>query len=132
MDAYYRSVNPNAAAFTGPELPKTPKWKVSLSPEAHTTVGNGAVLRASVDYSYTSHMFNDVQNTPLLERGAVDMVNARTSLTSPSGKIVVTLGATNLTDKRYITTGQPQIAGGVIFGTYNPPREYYASLGLKY
>jgi len=24
------------------------------------------------------------------------------------------------------------IAGGVIFGRYNPPRECYATLGLKY
>jgi len=132
MDAYYTSINPNAAAFTGPELPKTPKLKVSLSPDAHTSLGNGAVVRAAVDYSYTGHMFNDVENTPLLERHAANMVNALTSLTSPGGKIVLTIGATNLADRRYVTTGQAQIAGGVIFGTYNPPREYYATLGLKY
>ena len=132
MDAYYTTINPAAAAFIGSDLPKTPRLKVSISPDVHTIIDNGATLRATVDYSHTSHMFNDVQNTPLLARPDVDMVNASTSIALPSGKITFTIGGTNLTDKRYVTTGQPQIAGGVIFGTYNPPREWYATLGMKY
>jgi len=132
MDAYYTSLNPAAAAFTGSVLPKTPKWKVSVSPDVHTILSNGATLRAAVDYSHTSHMFNDVQNTPLLARPDVDMVNASTSIVSPNGKLTFTIGGMNIGDKRYVTTGQPQIAGGVIFGTYNPPREWYATLGMKF
>ncbi|MGH9643540.1 MAG: TonB-dependent receptor, partial [Terriglobales bacterium] len=124
MDAYYTSINPAAQAFTGSELPKTPRWKASISPDAHTALSNGALLRASVDYSYTTHMFNDVQNTALLGRPDVGMLDASTSLTSPNGKLQFTVGGTNVTDKRYVITGQPQIAGGVIFGTYNPPREW--------
>ena len=50
---------------------------------------------------------------------------------SPSGKATFTIGGTNITDKRYITTGQPQFAGGVVFGTYNAPREWYATFGVK-
>jgi len=46
--------------------------------------------------------------------------------------ITFTVGGTNLTDKRYITTGQPQIAGGVVFGTYDAPAQWYATLGMKY
>jgi iron complex outermembrane recepter protein len=132
MDAYYTSINPAAAAFTGSELPKTPRVKLSISPDAHTTLGNGATLRLAAGYSYTSHMFNDAQNTPLLSRPDVNNVDLSGSIVSPSGKITFTVGGTNLTDKRYITTGQPQIAGGVIFGTYNAPREWYATLGFKY
>jgi iron complex outermembrane recepter protein len=132
MDAYYRSVNPNAAAFTGRDLPKTPRLKISISPDVHTVIANGSTLRLAVDYSHTSHMFNDVQNTPLLGRPDVDMVNASTSIATASGRVTFTLGGTNLTDKRYVSTGQPQIAGGVIFGTYNPPRQWYATLGMKY
>jgi iron complex outermembrane receptor protein len=76
-------------------------------------------------------MFNDVQNTPLLARPDVSMLDVWASFVSPSGRATLTIGGTNLTDKRYITTGQPQIAGGVVFGTYNPPREWYATLGLR-
>ncbi len=132
MDAYYTSINTAAASFTGHDLPKTPRLKLSISPDAHTTIADGSTLRLALDYSHTSHMFNDVPNTPLLSRPDVDMVNASASITGASGRLTFTLGGTNLTDKRYITTGQPQIAGGVIFGTYNAPREWYATLGLKY
>ncbi|HEY1725242.1 MAG TPA: TonB-dependent receptor [Steroidobacteraceae bacterium] len=132
MDAYYRTVNAAAVAFTGSELPKTPRWKISVSPEAHATIVDGATVRVAAGFTHTSHMFNDVQNTPLLGRPDVDMVDASASLTSPGGRTTLTIGGSNLTDKRYVTTGQPQIAGGVVFGTYNPPREWYATLGIHY
>ncbi len=132
MDAKYTEVNQFASATTGRYLPKTPKLKVSLSPDAHTKLPNGATLRFGVDYTHTSEMYNDVQNTPLLERPKVDFVNASTSFVAPDGKTTFTVGGTNLTDKRFITTGQPQIAGGVVYGTYNAPREWYATVGVKF
>jgi iron complex outermembrane receptor protein len=46
--------------------------------------------------------------------------------------VTFTIGGTNLTDRRYITTGQDQVAGGVVFGTYNAPREWYATLGYRF
>jgi iron complex outermembrane receptor protein len=131
LDAKYTEISPFAVATTGPELPKTPKIKAALSPEVHTRLANGASLRAGVDITHTGQMFNDVQNTPLLSRPKVDMIDASASYISPSGKVTLTFGGTNLTDKRFITTGQPQFAGGVVFGTYNAPREWYVTLGLK-
>jgi iron complex outermembrane receptor protein len=131
MDAKYTQISPFAQATTGPVLPKTPRWKAALSPDVHTKLENGATLRLGIDFTHTGEMFNDVQNTPLLGRPKVDMIDASTSYVSPSGKVTFTVGGTNLTDRRYVTTGQPQIAGGVIFGTFSPPREWYATLGLK-
>ena len=131
MDAKYTEISQFAQATTGSVLPKTPRLKISVSPDVHTTLGNGFTVRLGVDYTHTGEIYNDVQNTPLLARPKIDMVNASTSIVSPSGKVTFTVGGANLTDKRYITTGQPQFAGGVIFGTYNAPREWYATLGLK-
>ena len=131
MDARYTEISPYAIATTGPVLPKTPRWKAALSPDLHTKIENGGTLRLGVDYTFTGEMFNDVQNTPLLARPKVNMVDASASYVSPSGKATFTVGGTNITDKRYITTGQPQFAGGVVFGTYNAPREWYATIGLK-
>jgi iron complex outermembrane receptor protein len=131
MDARYTEISPYAIATTGAVLPKTPRWKASLSPDLHTKIDNGATLRLGVDYTFTDEMFNDVQNTPLLARPKVNMVDASASYVSPSGKATFTVGGTNITDKRYITTGQPQFAGGVVFGTYNAPREWYATIGVK-
>jgi iron complex outermembrane recepter protein len=132
LDAYYTGISTFAQATTGSSLPKTPRLKFTLSPDAHTILPNGASVRLGVDYTHTAEMFNDVQNTPLLARPKEDMFNASTAITSPNGKVTLTLGGTNLSDRRFITTGQPQIAGGVIFGTYNAPREWYATIGAKY
>jgi iron complex outermembrane receptor protein len=132
LDAKYTEISTFAQATTGSSLPKTPRLKFTLSPDAHTNLSNGATLRLGVDYTHTAEMFNDVQNTPLLARPKEDMFNASTAITAPNGKLTLTLGGTNLSDRRFITTGQPQIAGGVIFGTYNAPREWYATLGVKY
>jgi iron complex outermembrane receptor protein len=132
MDAKYTEVSQFAEATTGAYLPKTPKLKVSLSPDAHTRIGNGATLRVGVDFTHTSEMYNDVQNTELLKRPKEDMVNASAAVVSPNGKVTFTVGGLNLSDRRFVTTGQPQIAGGVIYGTYNAPREWYATLGVKY
>ena len=132
LDGKYTEVSTFAQATTGSSLPKTPRLKFTLSPDAHTNLPNGATLRLGVDYTHTAEMFNDVQNTPLLARPKEDMFNASTAITAPNGKLTLTLGGTNLSDRRFITTGQPQIAGGVIFGTYNAPREWYATLAAKY
>ena len=132
LDAKYTQVNPLARATTGRQLPKTPRLKFSLSPDVHTNLPNGATLRLGVDYTHTDEMFNDVQNTPLLARPKEDMINASTAIAAPGGRVTFTIGGTNLTDRRFITTGQPQIAGGIIFGTNKAPREWYATVGLKY
>ena len=131
MDARYTEISPYAIATTGPVLPKTPRWKAAVSPDVHTKLENGSALRLGVDYTFTSQMFNDVQNTALLSRPNVSMIDASASYVSPSGKATLTVGGTNIGDKRYITTGQPQFAGGVVFGTYNAPREWYATLAVK-
>jgi iron complex outermembrane receptor protein len=38
------------------------------------------------------------------------------------------VGGTNLTDDRYITVGSVNYAAGEIASTYNPPREWYATI----
>jgi len=132
MDAKYTEVNQFAQATTGPYLPKTPRLKISLSPDVHAHLANGATIRLGVDYTHTSEIYNDVQDTALLRRPKEDLFNASSSIVAPNGKLTFTVGGTNLTDRRFVTTGQPQYAGGVVFGTYNAPREWYATLGMKY
>jgi iron complex outermembrane receptor protein len=132
MDAGYTYINPAAAATTGPVLPKTPRWKVGVGPEFHSGLSNGATVRVGANYTYTTEIYNDVQNTPLLRRPSEGMLDASGGLTSPGGKYTLQVGGTNVTNRRYVTTGQPQIAGGVVYGTYNAPSEWYATLSAKF
>jgi iron complex outermembrane recepter protein len=41
------------------------------------------------------------------------------------------VGATNLTDDRYLTVGSVNYTAGEVVGTYNAPREWYATVRVK-
>ncbi|HTC39489.1 MAG TPA: TonB-dependent receptor [Steroidobacteraceae bacterium] len=154
LDAYYTSLNPclvyNAdangvcSAASGPqitqgggqftlnsELPKTPKYKVAISPIWDIHVVNNATIRLQADYTITAHMFNDGPNTALLERPQTNMVNASIHYVPENSKYEFIVGGTNLTDDRYLTVGSVNYSAGEVVGTYNPPREWYATVHVK-
>jgi len=125
------AANPfQAGVFPGADLPKTPKWKFNISPRYELAVGEGKVVLLA-DYTRTSSLWNDTERAFLLQRPSTDMLNG--SITYKSGKSWdVTAGMTNITDERYLVTGQAQIAGGQFYGTYSRPREWYLKLGLDF
>ncbi len=131
IDAYYTSILPGARATTGPVLPKTPRWKSSVGLEWHTQLTNGKIARVGADYTYTSKMFNDVENTEIMARLATNVVNARIALSSADGRLTLTVGGTNLTNDRYFTTGNNNVAAGVVSGYYSAPREWFTTLELN-
>jgi len=138
-DSKYTSVLPGAqvaanpfqaGVFPGADLPKTPKWKFNISPRYELAVGEGKVVLLA-DYTRTSSLWNDTERAYLLQRPSTDMLNG--SITYKSGNNWdVTAGMTNITDERYLVTGQAQIAGGQFYGTYSRPREWYLKLGLDF
>jgi len=138
-DSKYTSVLPGAqvaanpfqaGVFPGADLPKTPKWKFNISPRYELAVGEGKVVLLA-DYTRTSSLWNDTERAYLLQRPSTDMLNG--SITYKSGNNWdITAGMTNITDERYLVTGQAQIAGGQFYGTYSRPREWYLKLGLDF
>ncbi|PXA97676.1 TonB-dependent receptor [Nostoc sp. 3335mG] len=143
IDATYTSVSPAAAAVGGPSpfqagtivgapLPKTPNWKINVSPRYETRIGNGGSLIFLADWSHASSVWNDTQRSYILRRDPVDLVNASISYQEPGGHWTLGVGATNLTNDRYLTSGGANIADGTFFGTYSRPREWYARFGFKF
>jgi len=51
---------------------------------------------------------------------------------APGDRWTLTVGGINVTNTRFLTTGQAQIAGGQFYGTYNRPGEWYARFGVKF
>ncbi len=136
MDAHYTytapgTAGPGVALPLSTKLPKTPDFKLSLSPQYDYTLANDGKLRFLMDYTHTDVMYNDIANTPLLKRPATDIVNLSVGYISPNEKYSLTVGGANVTNQRYLTTGQDQSAGGLIYGTYNPPAEWYLTLRVK-
>lgn len=140
-DAYYTSVLTGAqvapsalqaGVFPGATLPKTPKWKINLSPRFEAGLGGHGSLIFLGDVTFTSSMKNDTEGTFLLDRPNTTMLNASVTYRAPSENWTLTVGGTNISNERYLTTGQAQLAGGQIYGTYNRPAEWYARLGVKF
>jgi outer membrane receptor protein involved in Fe transport len=143
IDAKYTSVLPGVLAVSGPnafqagtfdgaDLPKTPKWKLNVSPRYQADLPNGATLVVLGDWTHASSAWNDSQRSYLLKRKASDMVGASATYHSADGRWELTVGGTNLLNDRYLTTGGTNIAAGVVFGTYNRPREWYSRLAVKF
>ncbi len=134
VEANGSSVDPNFGGFTDEnELPKTPEWKFTISPSYEMALGNGSTVLFLLDYTHTSHLQNTAPNTPLLERESTDLVNISAHWTpQQNGKYVFSLGATNLTDERYLTVGSTNPAAGEIVGSYSAPRMWYGSIRVNF
>lgn len=140
LDAKYTDVlapaqvaaNPfQGGVFPGGELPKTPKWKFNISPRYEIDLGGSGSVVLLADYTHSSSLWNDTERAFLLQRPSTDLLNGSITYKAPENWDV-TLGMTNITDERYLVTGQAQIAGGQFYGTYSRPREWYAKLGIKF
>jgi iron complex outermembrane receptor protein len=143
IDAHYTNVSPAAAAVGGTNpfqagtlvdeaLPKTPRWKTNISPRYELSLANGGSLIFLGDWSHASSAWNDTQRTHVLKRKSNDLLSASIGYEEPNGRWSMTVGGTNLTNERYLTSGGSNIAAGLMFGTYNRPREWYARLGVKF
>ncbi|HEY4114432.1 MAG TPA: TonB-dependent receptor [Rhizomicrobium sp.] len=143
-DAYYTHLDPAVVARDSlgniiPEatvtlnkmLPKTPKWKISINPQYDIPIGNGDDLLLQAAYTHISREANDAENTPLLMRPAVDLLDLSVRYAFHDDKYAVTLGGTNVGDKRYITIGSHNYAAGFVDATYDPPAQWYAKFDIK-
>ena len=140
-DAYYTSVrsdvvlaaNPfQAGLFEDAELPRTPKWKYSLSPRYELALDGGGVLMFIADWTHISESWTDAERTYAIRRPASDLVGASVTFRDAADQWNISIGGTNLLDDRYVVAGGANLAGGLITGTYNRPREWYARLGMKF
>lgn len=140
LDATYSSVDAPAqvtpsdlqlGVFAGADLPKAPDWKINIAPRLEVPLGSGSLVLLA-DWTHTTSMRNDTEGTRLLLRPTTDVINASVTYEPDQGNWNLTVGGTNLTDERYLVTGQAQIGGGVIYGTYSRPAEWYARLGFEF
>jgi iron complex outermembrane receptor protein len=144
MNAYYTYLEPGINAgqscqqplepciTLGSKLPKTPKWKFTISPTYVMTLPGDSAIRFGVDYTHAAAMYNDAINTTLLRRPDTDIVNATVTFMSPHDRYEVTVGGTNITDDRYLVTGNEDTTDSIIYGTYDAPAEWYVTVRAKF
>ncbi len=113
------------------KLPKTPKYKFYLGPQYEWMLSAGNSVLFNADWTHTSELFNDLGNTPLLKRDATDILNASVTYRAQDDKWELAVGGTNLTDERYVVSGQWQGGVSVVDASYNRPREWFATVRVN-
>jgi iron complex outermembrane receptor protein len=134
LDAKYTKLGALAIAgglTTHDMLINVPKWSGTLGGTYSIVVPNDAIVDVHADYSFKDRMARDTLNTPELISSAFGILNASLAYGPSSGHWQLLLGGENLTDKRYIVTGNNNTAIGVITATYNAPRMWYVRVRFR-
>jgi iron complex outermembrane recepter protein len=118
-----------AASFqNGPcQLPKTPKFKSSVGPQYVANLPNAGALQFNADWTYVTTEYNDIGNTWQLARPSMSTFNGNITYRAPGRVWEFSAGGTNLSNKRYVVSGQNQGGVAVIDASYNPPRQWYGT-----
>jgi iron complex outermembrane receptor protein len=113
-------------------LPKTPKLKVYMGPQyVMDLMGHGA-LQWNLDWTYTSTLYNDIGNTAELRRPPTNILNASVTYREPKDRWEISVGGTNLTNERYVVSGQNQGGVATIDAVYSDPAEWYATFRFHF
>jgi iron complex outermembrane recepter protein len=121
----------DAGTILGDKFINTPKFAASFNVDYIAPLSSGASVLVHGDYSYKSSIARDGENTPELITPATNQLGALVSYRAASKNWHADVGVTNLTDERFIVSGQNQSGIGYIGGTYNRPREWYLRVGFK-
>ena len=111
------------------EFANIPEFKSSVTAEYSTTVPTGD-LRLRGDWTYTSEIFNNAENTPELVEPDLHLFNAGLTYANESGDWDLIFTVRNITDEEYIVSGFDQPGVGFTEATFARPREW--GLTFKY
>lgn len=138
-DAEYQTVTPlnplvavdNQVQLSS-ALPNTPEWSLSAYAQLTIPVTDSAEIRTRADWSYTSTIENDAVNSIFLRQPSVHLINASIGLHDEDSGFSTTVFVKNLTNRRYIVSGDSNFGIGFHEANFNEPREWGVSLRFKY
>lgn len=134
VDAEYTRINPIAGLSLtideSAKLVNTPENTFNLGVEYSVPLdGNELALRA--DYSSKDDIYNDAQNSPFLFQEGYDTWNASIRYSIGESMDIVAF-VENLTDERFIVSGDSNFGLGFHEANYNRPREYGATFRYRF
>ena len=109
-------------------LVNTPENQLSIGLEYALALQERGDLTFRLAYAYSDDVFNDSQNSPFLFQESYDTLGASVRFNSASDRWSVALFGDNLTDERFIESGDSNFGLGFHEGNLNRPREY----GLRF
>lgn len=136
LDARYTRLDPQLATLRPPlttdkHLIKAPSTTLSSGLQYRWNIAPGTLtLRA--DYMYRSRVYQDVFNDPRLLQPAFDIVNAYAAFATADRRWELALFGTNLGDERYRLSGNSSVGFGLAETTFCAPREFGATLRMRF
>ncbi len=127
LDSKYVRLDDDVVEFDiDGELTNAPEWNVTVAAQYEYNLGDMGSLTPRLDLSYTSKVYNDAKNTPLLTQPGYTLLNLALTWRDADDKWSLTAAGRNITDEVYVTTG---VAGsGIIEGVYGLPATWSVSL----
>ena len=134
LNADYDEINPIAGLSLtideSAKLVNAPKHSFNASVEYRIPLqANEAAIR--LDYAYAHDVFNDSQNSPFLFQEAYDTLNASVRFSIGESLDLIAY-VENLTDERYIESGDSNFGLGFHEANSNRPREYGATIRYRF
>lgn len=126
MDFRYTSTNPFSGVTIGMQNIYAPKLTVAAGTQYVVDFSNGSSITPRIDYSYRSEIWTLPVNTPDNRLGGRGLANAHLAWKDSTQNWQATFSVTNLTNKFYIDSENPNLGAPyyVNIGTPGRPREY--------
>lgn len=127
MDFRYTRTNPFSGVTIGMQNIYAPKLTASAGTQYTIELPNGSSLTPRVDYSYRSEIWTLPVNDPGNRIGGRGLANARLTWQDSSQVWEAALAITNLTNKFYYISENPNLGAPYFanIGTPGRPREYF-------
>ena len=110
MRARYDSLSPKVLNNATPVLPgyrlaKTPNRSHSVTVAKEIGASHGMVVTPRMSWLFTGRQYHDAINTPQLFQDGYHLLNASMSLRTGTGRWKIVAATRNLTNERYLVTG---------------------------
>ncbi len=133
LDAEYQSLGEFAQAggiTSDHMLPNVPEESVSIGGTYTFDFSSGSTLSLHADINYKGEMARDVSNTTELIENGFTTANLSLTYAPVDSDWQVILGGENITDERFIVTGNANVAVGATTVTYNRPQAWYLTFRM--
>ncbi len=137
IDAEYGTLSDSVLNNATPILPgnkliNTPKWSSAVGAAYTFDVSDWATLTPRLDWSFHGKQFNDGVNTAQLFQDSYHLLNAGIALQTNDGRWEGVLAFRNITDEKYIITGNSAFATAASYVSQVYGRPFAWSISLKY
>ncbi|WP_174279106.1 TonB-dependent receptor [Sphingomonas bacterium] len=128
----YTTIQPGAVVTATSKIPYAPELTYSLNASYRTDLGSAGSLTPNVNFAYRSGSYVTPANTAVSYIPAYGLLAGRLTYAPQDGPWSASLFATNLTNKRYLTSAGDSTGIGIVYQLYGRPREFGGSINLRF